>query len=93
MKFLKLFRWTFPSNNKLTFVCRIDLRNTKRRRIFSATKCAYCELSTGKNRKSGGILVDTVRGNFCISMAPGFSSSVGHLNLKIFKNHYNGVKV
>ena len=39
------------------FVYRSNLRTTKIYRIFSALKCIYLELSTGKNRVSEGVLV------------------------------------
>ena len=70
-----------------------NLRRQKGLRIVPALKCAYLELSTGKNRESGGISVNTPRVNFCISMVSAFKSRLGRLNLKILKNHYHCVKL
>ena len=75
------------------FVYRSNLRTTKIYRIFSALKCIYLELSTGKNRKSGGILVITARVNFFVFIVSAFRSNMARLNLKILKNHYHGVKI
>ena len=88
LKFLKNFFFFPPHFLRNSFVLRINRRSQKLLEIFSASKCAYLELSTGKNRKSVGILVNTPRVNFCIAMAPAFRSSVGHLNLKIFARFY-----
>ena len=70
------------------FVFKINVRNKTMLQIFSALKCVYLELPTGKNRKSGGISVNTPRVNFCIAMAPAFRSRLGHLDLKIFARFY-----
>ena len=93
LKFLKNFFFFPPHFLRNSFVLRINRWSQKLLKIFSASKCAYLELSAGKNRESGGISVDTGRGNFCISMAPAFRSSVACQNLKILKNHYHCVKL
>ena len=92
MKFLKYFSSQNPTFLYNAFICVINTKSQKLLEIFSALKCVYLELSTGKNRESGGISVNTPRVNFCISMVSAFKSRLGRLNLKILKNHYHCVK-
>ena len=91
MKFLKNFFFIVPYFLKNSFIFLINPRNKKLLEIFSASKCAYLELSTGKIKNMRVFLVNTPRVNFCISMALAFKSSVGRSNLKILKNHYHRV--
>ena len=93
MKFLKNFFFIVPYFLKNSFIFLINPRNKKLLEIFSASKCAYLELSTGKIKNLRVFLVNTPRVNFCISMALAFKSSVGRSNLKILKNHYHRVKL
>ena len=84
LKFLKNFFFFPPHFLRNSFVLRINRRSQKLLEIFSALKCAYLELSTGKNRKSVGISVDTPRANFCISMAPTFKADLSSSNKILF---------
>ena len=93
LKFLKFFSSQNPTFVFNAFICVINLRSQKLLKIFLASKCAYLELSSGKNRESGGISVNTPRVNFCISIVSAFKSRLGRLNLKILKNHYYRVKL
>ena len=93
MKFLKNFFFIVLHFLKNSFIFLINPRNKKLLEIFSASKCAYLELSTVKIKNLGVFLVNTPRVNFGISMALAFRSKAPPLNLKILKSHYHGVKI
>ena len=93
MKFLKYFSSQNPTFLFDALICVINTRSQKLLEIFSALKCVYLELSTGKIRNLGFIFVNTPRVNFCISRVPDFTSSARRSNLKILKNPYHTVKL
>ena len=76
LKFLKNFFFFPPHFLRNSFVLRINRRSQKLLEIFSASKCVYLELSTGKIKNLEVFLVNTPRVNFCISMVPDFKADL-----------------